>query len=456
MISRFTLLILFLTISVFPIAAIQAQSAQKLYQSVLNEKSLRVKKQLGEKLGHSPYSEANIYIEKLLKDENYWNQHAGIKATWLRKNASLDRVMTEVMATDHMVSKEIGKLVLQSPQRFENSLLESYRPATLSSDDVLETLARAGSEKSLQFVVSIAKDKSSRDQRKAIQALKKANPKVALPFFRKSIDDPELRIVSLSYIAENGNRTDLPVFVNLLNKSQKTNELLISMHAHGKWANQTEKEKQYLRFLKTENPAFIESSIEIYGKCCSKDLKIQDRLTYHAATSKDSYLRLEATLALTESRDHKLVPYFIEALSIDYTPENRSSTAVDFALGIITLGIVPVMKNLSESQKRKNFRAKRNRIQNHLFTLTGLMFQTSEQWTEWAISQGYTVHDQNLAGRLFSGNQERKKKAMADALKLLGYRDLSQFQQSHNSTKSVYAELASQLEKSGRLIQKDY
>lgn len=446
----------FTVLSLMFIGSLSAAPARTIYESVLKEGSLRKKKELGSQLGYSKDPKAGFYTDKLLFDENYWNQHAGISSAVIRKDKKTDAAMMKVFATDHMVSGRIAKIVEANPARYEDLLLKAYTPGELSSDDVLETLSRLDSEKSFQFVVGIAKNPEHDDHTDAKKALENASGRSALTFFRKNTGDQELRITALKFLVKNGNPSDLPVFQEILDTpAASKSEFSLAVQAHSQWASAEDKKDRYIRLLKSDDPFMVRAAIAAYSEEVPLTDEILDRLKYQNAKSKSQSVRFESALAMTRTLDRSIVPYLIESLYIPYETKNKT-TGIDLAMGLITLGIVPVLKGLSENSNRRNFYSNRRKITDHLTKMTGQSWKETEDWKNWAIDNGYTVAGENLAARLFSGNREIRQKAVQRSLEILQFKTEEEYRKKKNPTGNIRASLAADLEESGFLREKKY
>ncbi len=107
----------FLLIFFFGIAELGASEGEKIYNSILSENSLFRKQELGTKLGKLG-GKADVYIDRLTADQNYWNRIGGVYALAEQDTKNSREKMISLYVSDFMTEFEIMNFVSKDPKKY--------------------------------------------------------------------------------------------------------------------------------------------------------------------------------------------------------------------------------------------------------------------------------------------------------------------------------------------------
>lgn len=400
-------------------------SADKLYQAIVKEASLHKKRELGRQLGRLGTAEAKEKLLKLLDDGHYWNQYAAIDGLFLYDQPDVRRRLVREMMDNHMVRGEIASGLKTRMPSFAGEVAEAYRQEGQEKkrENLMADVAATKTKEAEAFLKSIVADQGLPDRRRAAGHLAKEYPD-NYQYFTALVDDPEVRIVALGFLAERGSARDLPLFTGILEKGGEDAEVVVAYQAVAKWGDQEMKRRTYLAALSSGNEILARGGMASFRALY--DAEISKSLGRLARSAREQRTRMQAGVRLAELGRSEVVPYLVPLLDEEYR-EHQSATFNAIA-SIMTAGIWTVLDGLSQSFNRKSFENSRSAILAGLRRITGSDAGTGyEAWKEWAILHGHVIRGENIVQQLFSSEQGRRNRAAEAGAVLLGFKGARDF-----------------------------
>ncbi len=402
-------------------AQLPAQSQpERLYQAIIKEGFLHKKREMGRQLGRLGTAEAKERLLNLLDDEHYWNQYAAIDGLFLYDQPEVRRRLVREMMDNHMVRSEIASGLKTRMPSFAAEVAEAYREETDAKkrENLLSDAAATRTREAEFFLKSIVADRGSPDRRKAAGLLAKEYPD-NYQYFSGLVEDPEVRIVALGFLAERGSARDLPLFTGILDKGGEDAEVLVAYQAVAKWGDQELKRKTYLKALSSGSEILARGGIASFR--AQYDAEISAGLGRLARSAREQRTRMLAGVRLAELGRSEAVPYLVPLLDEEYR-EHQSATFNAIA-SVMTAGIWTVLDGLSQSFNRRSFENSRSAILAGLRRITGTDAGTGYQaWKEWAVLHGHVIRGENIVQQLFSSDRDRRRRAAEAGAVLLGFR----------------------------------
>ncbi len=365
----------------------QTSDSEKIYQSVLKATFTQEKIEIAKPLLKKNECKEGNYIQKLLKDSNYWNRETGIYLAGECRNPKLDKEICDLFIEDHMTRITIRELIKKDPERFSKILTSLYKKDIWdpTKKELFQLYELTQDEDTKNFLQSLIKNPKSADRVIAFQSLLKHKKGDNDSFVRSFLQDKELRKYSLQWLAESGKESDLELFKDILaNPKSNFEELASACFAVKKWGNSKEKKAIYLRFLKEDTQSLLPILFSIFhGLIDDEIFKEVSRLS---RSGKNQAIRTEAALELKNFSGTKKYPYIILFLSEEYQSQSEYQSG-DTIANLFTLGIHGVFKGLQEKQKRDKFYEIQAELIQYLQKETGEKFLTAAEWKAWANQQ---------------------------------------------------------------------
>ena len=376
----FFLVFLFTTASLFS----QNSESEKIYQSILKATFTDDKIELGKQLLKKNECKDGMYIDKLLKDSNYWNREAGIYLVGECNNPKLDKVICDLFIEDHMTRTAVKNLIQNKPNRYSKYLISIYKKEILSANkiELFDLYPLTEDADTAIFLQKIIEDQKSPDRLLAFKALMKHSKKPDDSFFRGYKDDKELRKMSIQWILENGKDSDYTMFKEILaNPNSSLEELANACMAVQKWGNQIDKKSTYLRFLREDNQRLLPIVFSVFDKLI--DDEIFQEVSKLSITGKTQLIRTEAILQLKNFTGTKKFAYIILFLQEEYQTQTQYHSG-DALANLFTFGIHGIFKGLQEKQKKDRFYSIQKELIPFLQKETRESFTTASEWKVWA------------------------------------------------------------------------
>jgi HEAT repeat protein len=402
-------------------ANLPAQSQpERLYQAIVKEGFLHKKRELGRQLGRLGTPEAKERLLKLLDDDHYWNQYAAIDGLFLYDQPDIRRRLVRELMDNHMVRSEIASGLKTRMPSFAGEVAEAYRQEAEEKkrENLMDDAAATRTREAEVFLKTIVADRASPDRRKAAGQLAKGYPD-NYQYFSGLVEDPEVRIVALGFLAERGSARDLPLFTGILEKGGEDAEVVVAYQAVAKWGDQELKRRTYLTALSSGNEVLARGGMASFRALY--DAEISAGLGRLAKSAREQRTRMQAGVRLAELGRTEAVPFLVPLLDEEYR-EHQSATFNAIA-SIMTAGIWTVLDGLSQSFNRRSFDNSRSAILAGLRRITGTDAGTSYQsWKEWAVLHGHVIRGENIVQQLFASDRVRRNRAAEAGAVLLGFR----------------------------------
>lgn len=398
---------------------------ERYYQNIIQEGSFQKKRELGRQLGRLGAAEARSLLLKLLDDSHYWNRCAAIQGLWFYDEPEVKRRLIKKLMDDHMVRDEIAAGLKTRMPKFAAAAAEEYNRETDAEKRkiLLTCVAATGSKEAEDFLKGIVADRTSPDRRLAAGQIARSFPD-NYQLFIGLVDDPEVRIVALGFLAENGSVRDLPLFASILEREAEEAEKVVAYQAVAKWGDAALRERTYLNALSSGNEVLVRGGLAAFRSLYNPEISAQ--LGSLTSQAREQRTRMAAGVRLAELGRSEAVPYLVPLLDEEYR-EQKSAT-FDAIASVMTAGIWMVLEGLSQGFSRKNYENSRAAILAGLRRITGADAGPEyESWKEWSILHGYVIQGENIVQRLFSSNPEKRRAAAGAAAVLLGYKSLGDF-----------------------------
>ncbi|MBN2442601.1 MAG: hypothetical protein JXJ04_14700 [Spirochaetales bacterium] len=426
-----------------------------LYQKALDATFTREKEVFTGQLGKLKSSAAKKALLALLDDSDSWTQEAAIAGLLLLTMPDVDRILIDKMLTEFMIDDKISEGIIRNGERFITPLIEKYKDLKKEEDreKILETLARIKHNQTDEFLKKIILNKQSGDRSMAFQYLLKYT-QIKKEYVSQFYGDPDLREYALSWLVDNGTKPDIQVFLEILNKkNEKEAIIIICYEGINRWGNPELKQKIYLEALRNPREVLVRGALYIFGYMTSTT--IVDELCRLTKQGETQTTRIKAASTLGELNEKKGIPYLISVLKENYI-EEKGSLGIDILSGILTFGISAIMDTISAHMSRKEFDSGLRGISSSLKRMTGVDNGTSyETWLDWGILHGYTIDGINIIQYLFSGYPAKRAIAMEEAFTLLGFKNKNAYLKIYPGDKNkADADLALSL--AALLIKKGY
>ncbi|WP_411823584.1 hypothetical protein [Leptospira sp. 'Mane'] len=370
--SNHNFVVFFITILVAANLSAETDSvpnAKSIYQAILKENGLEDKKKLGMDLGKLGSEE---YILKLLKEESYWDRHAGISASKEFSSEKINQTLIDLYLEDYMTDDETGKLIEGSPDKFAKLLLGVYGKSKKSEDKkkILEVLRSSNSQEVISLYKKEINDPKSKFRSEAFDAFSANNWERENLFFRSFLEDKTLRYGVIKFIHDHGSKEDKPFMLELLKqKSTPAGECAVALNAIKKWGSYSEQEAEFLRSLqKSSNDDGIKIySISLFGEMRSEPVRAE--LCKIADSAKSQNLRLLAAETLVGYQDVLNRPCLKKIAEEAYHPNRSKPGADDFIFAVLTLGFSNIVKGIRENNNRNEFLSRQSLLKKHLSLL---------------------------------------------------------------------------------------
>lgn len=363
-----TLLLVFLfSIPIFPQSKI-SNDPKTIYNKILETGGLFDKKDLGTSLGKLG-KESEPYIIQLLKNDHYWNRHAGISAGTEFSSPAINDSLLNLFIKDHMVSEDIKTLILSKPKRFEDGIINSWKKETGydQKKKLLEVMQDGTSPKITAILKKEISEPASKLRKEAFLSLSSKAKKNEDEFLRSFLDDAVLRVSVLQHIYTFGSVSDKEYMIGILEEdTSPPEEKTIALHSMKKWGSFSEQRKELLRALVSKkNPAGISTqAIYLFGEIRSPEIRTE--LCRHAQNGSSQELRLAASESLIPYQEIANRACIKRISEENYESQSSKTTMGDVIAGIFTLGFTPIMNAIKENQTRDAFLARQNRIKEHI------------------------------------------------------------------------------------------
>ena len=397
---------------------------------------LSEKRELAVRLGRLRTPAARQALMELLEDKSYWNRGAAVAGLFELADAGVGKILAERMLEDHMIDSEIEKGFQTHMQLYYRTLVELYEAPIVKSkrERLLKLICSSKAPPGEQFVKGVIEDAGSENRELAFQCLVENYPKNNYGYVKKRAEDALFRKHALAYLYVNGERAELPLFLEIIRGKSKDNEkeriahLLVAYKAVNKWGDSALKETIFLEGLQNKNEMAAQSALLVFKKTQSP--AITGELFRLVKQGEYQQTRMLAALRLADVRSKAVVPYLILALNERFQPAERG--AIDYIAGVLTLGISAILSDIHQRSRQGSFNARKTRIAKALASITGAANGTSYRaWRDWAVYNGYTVNGRNIIQYLFSGYPAVRARALDAAAGLLGYRTLAEFKKKH-------------------------
>lgn len=362
----------------------QTTESEKIYQSILKATFTQDKIEIAKSLLKKNECKDGVYTEKLLKDSHYWNRETGIFLVSECKNPKLDKIVCDLFLNDHMIRSALIDLFKKNSNRFSKNLISIYKKDIWgpTKEDLFRLYSQMQDEDISNFLQEIINDTKSSDRSLAYNALMRNSKKPKDAYFRSYINDKDLRKLSLQWIVENGNKSDLSLFKEILaNPKSEFDALANACLAIQKWGEEKEKKSTYLRFLKEDTQSLLPILFSIFTGL--QDDEIFKEVSKLSRNGKTQLIRTEAILELKNFSGQKKFPYIILFLQEEYQSQTSPQTADAFA-NLFTLGLHGVFQGLQEKQKKDKFYDIKDDLVRYLQKETGEKYTSFTEWKAWA------------------------------------------------------------------------
>lgn len=354
---------------------------QDLYWSILAEQDQDRKFRRAQRLGGMGKS-GEIWIRHLLEDDSGSNREAGLTA-WQNQNQPPDPKTTvklfQLLIRDAYLRTRVrSTLEAKFPAVEEALWLEWKRVENdlSDSDHLLSILPRKIPPMSLarlKQIVTPIQDPPLAGRQSAYKALAERNrlenfQKEMDVFLREYVDDAQVRPIGLDYILNTGNRSDLPLFLALLERdSSLFSEKTLGIYAVKKWGNHSQEILVYEKILLSANSDPSESMVylamQVFADLRSESLRVE--LCQLTEKSRTQAVRFLAGVRLVDYDSVKNLPCLERLEKEELEPKSPATLADAFAV-IVSFGIVGIAKIHQEKNRREDFAQKKKRIVEHL------------------------------------------------------------------------------------------
>jgi HEAT repeat protein len=390
--------------------------ADRLYRAVLDGGFYSDKLAAGERLGRLGTPLARKHVMALVGDEDYWNREAGLKGLAQFSDPEAAETILFVWLDDHMTDDTAEEIMSGQKTRFQ-PLLES-RYAAADSDTrsrILALFGRWGTPATDRFLSARMADRKDPLRGEAFTAYLETFPERKRDAVIPLVNDPDLRPAAMGWVADYGNKGDLPLLREILSKKEKA---LYGEACRGinRLAELPETEAVLFEMLSSGDPEAVYPALYALDRPVSE--RIMKKLCAQVFDGPFQEIRMLAALRLTAYRDKRIVPALIRARKESFSPDQADGW--DIFAAHVTLGLSALFRHIGEKQREKDFDSNQETINRHLQLVTGEKWYTPEDWTRWALANGFTVGGQSLITTLFSPDETAREKAFDDAIRLMG------------------------------------
>jgi HEAT repeat protein len=417
-------------IGLISVSTIYAQTtAEKYYNNVLDAGFYSEKMDYGKAMGKLQTDDAKKWLLKLMEHKSYWERSAAIWGLVQYRDKETPQILIDAMLDDHMVCSVVENAIAENVNYYTPFVIDNYYATVDKSKKktLLGTISKSKSPKVEKFYKKLVADKSSEHRVSAFISLSQNFAPGNYDYIKGFLTDKSLRPIALQHIVKHGTKSELPIFIKAVNNAPDPQTVIVGFTGISKWADIETKKKFYLDGLNSEDSDIIYGALAAFPKVHS--LTIMNRLCTLVDKGDRQSIRFEAADQLIKYNSKKTIPYLILPLKeAYYSASYRKSPFLKGFLGVISMGIIPILDGVSERYSQRRFSDRKYSFAKALKNLTGQNFGSSySQWRDWAIYEGYTVSGENIIQRLFSGDPDERKKARNSSVRLLGYRNLKQF-----------------------------
>lgn len=417
-------------IAAAPIAAAEL-SPEQYADAVRRETFLSEKIEIGKRYGALQTQNARKALLLLLEDDSYWNRSAAVWGLVRYADPEITKALVGKLFDDHMIDDEVEKGLQLNITLHLAGLRAIYDTETSAErrERIAAMIARSKTPQGELFVKEeFARADLPHRRRALLQLLSENYPERNYAYIRALAEDAVLRDIVLRHIVTHGDARELAYIRSVAENAPESQYRIIAFVGVARWEQPAATLDIYLRALRSQDEALQRGAITAFRD--RRSPAVHDelcRLTRRGATLA---LRREAALELTRYRSRESVPYLITALNETQGETVERNPLMNAFLGVVSLGIIPVLEDLSRRESKRSFRSDTEDIGAALSAITMQSFGSSySRWKEWAVLNGFTVAGENIAQRMLSGYPVEREQARQAAVRLLGYLDLNQWKE---------------------------
>lgn len=356
----------FLLIFFFGIAGLGASEGEKIYNSILSENSLFRKQELGTKLGKLG-GKADVYIDRLTADQNYWNRIGGVYALAEQDTKNSREKMISLYVSDFMTEFEIMNFVSKDPKKYQETVLGRFK--TEKKDGRKKLLKLFGKNSYLPAVKVLREEIDSRKSELRLDAFKVLSSQDSDQdqYLRSFIEDKTLRTAVLEYILQKGKISDKEYMNSILKNSKSpAEEQIIALRFLKNHGDFDEQKSAYQRILSDSKNA---DTLLLYSMTDFKEFRseeIRKQLCGYAQKGRIQPVRILAAENLIPYQDKKNVKCMEKIADEPFETAKRELNAFEILITLGTLGFSEILKNVAENNSREKFTVRQKAVQDHL------------------------------------------------------------------------------------------
>lgn len=401
-------------------------SEQSLYQSILDQPELNKKINTARQLAKNQTNGSRELLLKLLEADSYWDREAAVYGLFdLKSNIPFEPLL-EKLLDDHMIRGTIASEFKKNINTWYPLLEKEFqqRESWNERQILLDVIAAPSCSVCEKFVKSNIDLLKEEPRIKTFQVFCSTYGRENLPYVKSFVDDPELSLDALSFLITEEQRKELPLFLQIARTSQRDDQAALAFKAIDLWADFTTREQIFYDALGTDSEVRIQNALIVFRDLISD--RVKDRLASKTIFSSLQLNRMLAAEILSSGISQSILPLLIPALKEEFIQRER--TAADMVGSIFSVGILPLMSDISEISSKKEFNRIKKTISNRMNKWAGVDFGSDyAKWVSWAVYQGYTVDGKNLFTYLFSSDANERSEAISHGCRLLGCKDVTEF-----------------------------
>ncbi|MEK6795594.1 MAG: hypothetical protein AABZ39_12515, partial [Spirochaetota bacterium] len=382
------------------------------------------------------------------------NRLAAVAGLSYYRDARTVRLLAEKLADDFMIDDAILPIAQKYPDVYAPELISVYRSMSDAGKrrGLIGHIASLRTPVSSNFITSVVQDASDTNRAEALRELIKYYP-AEIGTARALVNDASLGDTALSILLKNGTSNDIPSFLAAFSdRARSSAAKILACQAVMRWGDDALKARIIGAAITSPDNTLVGGAL-----LCVKgytNASLYPSLSRIVRIGETSGIRLLSAEVLSDYDTPETWPLLITSLKEEYS-EVRTPLALDVFVSAITLGITSIFDKISASASRSEFNARKERINAALRRKTGENLSGYRAWREWAVLRGMTVDGANMLQMLWSADPELRGKALAAAIRFLGYADRDAFvrslQKKPNDETEMRTALAAALEKRGVL-----